>query len=207
MALTLIIARHGNTFSPNDTPRRVGLHTDIDLVDEGKAQAVRMGEYLKAQHLKPAHIYTSTLKRTISTAQGINAGAGWNTHTMPLIFLNEIDYGVDENCTDAEVIARIGKPALDAWDADATPLEGWKVNPEKIIADWHNFAAYLQRNQADNVVMCITSNGIARFAPHILSDAASFMSQHEIKMHTGALSLFSWDSHAGWKCGLWNHRP
>ena len=44
---TLIIARHGNTFNPGDTPTRVGKHTDMPLVEKGEAQGRALGRYLK----------------------------------------------------------------------------------------------------------------------------------------------------------------
>ncbi len=207
MTLTLIIARHGNTFDADDTPRRVGKNTDIPLVEEGRNQAKRIAGYLKEQQLKPAHIYTSTLKRTEEMATIINSENDWNVHSMPLVFLDEIDYGDDENKTEEEVIARIGQDALDAWDKNATPPEGWNISPETIKQDWQNFADYLSDNQSENIVMCITSNGIARFAPHILKDANAFYAEHHIKMKTGALSIFEYDAEQGWSCKSWNERP
>ena len=65
---TLIIARHGNTFGPNDTPTRVGAQTDLPLVESGQEQAKKLGTYLKENNLTPEITYCSELKRTIETA-------------------------------------------------------------------------------------------------------------------------------------------
>ncbi len=48
---TLIIARHGNTFGPEDTPTRVGAHTDLPLVKSGQEQARKIGAWLKEQNI------------------------------------------------------------------------------------------------------------------------------------------------------------
>lgn len=207
MTTTLIIARHGNTFTPTETPRRVGKKTNIPLVEKGRLQAQRMATYLKDHDIHPDHIYTSTLKRTEEMAIIINKTNDWNIHSLPLTFLDEIDYGEDENKTEAEVINRIGEKALHQWDNDATVPEGWNVSPEDIKKDWYNFAEYLVENQEGNTVMCITSNGIARFAPHILTSPDTFRATHSIKIKTGALCVFKHNATDGWTCQSWNERP
>ena len=42
---TLIIARHGNTFRPGETPTRVGSRTDLPLVEEERGRGI--GRWLK----------------------------------------------------------------------------------------------------------------------------------------------------------------
>ena len=66
---TLIIARHGNTFGPDDTPTRVGLHTDLPLVEEGREQARAIGHYLRDNQMIPDVVYSSVLQRTTETAE------------------------------------------------------------------------------------------------------------------------------------------
>src|SRR5581483_3833292 len=57
---TLIIARHGNTFSLGETVTRVGI-TDLPLVESGLKQGLQLGTYLRANHLLPDIIFTSKL--------------------------------------------------------------------------------------------------------------------------------------------------
>ena len=64
---TLIIARHGNTFRPGETPTRVGAGTDLPLVEEERARGV--GKYLKNKGLIPSKIYAAPLRRTMETAR------------------------------------------------------------------------------------------------------------------------------------------
>ena len=54
---TLIIARHGNTFGPGDTPTRVGARTDLPLVESGKAQAKALGLHFLENGLVPDVVY------------------------------------------------------------------------------------------------------------------------------------------------------
>lgn len=67
MTTRIIIARHGNTFAKDETPRRVGGRTDLDLVEEERGRNV--GRYLKAKGLIPALVFAAPLKRTVNTAK------------------------------------------------------------------------------------------------------------------------------------------
>ncbi|HVY53670.1 MAG TPA: histidine phosphatase family protein, partial [Gammaproteobacteria bacterium] len=61
MTIKLLIARHGNTFSPGDVVTRVGT-TDLPLVASGLEQGRQLGIYLKQNNLVPGVIFTSKLK-------------------------------------------------------------------------------------------------------------------------------------------------
>ena len=201
----LIIARHGNTFNPEDTPTRVGARTDLPLVEGGRRQAINIGLWLKDQKIVPDVIYSSSLRRTIETAEIAIAQTPWPHPVYPLDIFNEIDYGPDENKPEEDVIARIGDQAIKDWDEKAVPPPGWIVNPDQIIQNWKDFAAHALNEEQDSV-MVVTSNGIARFAPHILPDYESFAAENKIKLSTGALAVFEHEK-GEWKCKLWNFRP
>ncbi|MDF1678513.1 MAG: histidine phosphatase family protein [Legionellaceae bacterium] len=198
----LIIARHGNTFGPTDTPTRVGAHTDIPLVQSGVDQAKAIGQYFEAKHIMPDVVYSSELKRTQQTA-------AYAVKHMPITSLscfNEIDYGPDENKTEPEVIARIGQAAIDAWNLEGVVPPGWKVNPGAIIQDWMKFGDMVQKEHENQTVFVVTSNGIARFAPYLTGDFEHFCKNHSIKLKTGALSAFYYTDNA-WHVDYWNMRP
>ena len=59
----LLIARHGNTFKTGEVPVRVGLRTDIPLVDSGCAQAVMLGKFLRKHYPNLSAVYSGKLKR------------------------------------------------------------------------------------------------------------------------------------------------
>ena len=203
---TLIIARHGNTFGPGDTPTRVGARTDLPLVEKGREQARALGLYLKAQTLVPETVYASPLLRTQETAQLALEACGARVYVQTLEFLREIDYGPDENKPEDEVIARIGAQAIKDWDENAVVPDGWIVHPEAIIESWHKFADQIRAHDDNETILVVTSNGIARFAPHITGDFESFAANHTIKLSTGALAIFEYKDGA-WVVREWGIKP
>lgn len=208
MTTQLIIARHGNTFDTGDIIRRVGVGTDIPLSSSGRQQAECLGLYLKEQNLLPSKVFCSQLQRTRQTAQLALQQAKHSATIEPLAMFNEIDYGVDENQSEEKVVARLGKEALQKWDQEAIVPHGWNVDPNKIIYDWQQFAEDIEKNYCGQVILVVTSNGIARFAPHLIQDFASFQQKYNIKMSTGALSLLCKEIHeTPWHVLQWNYRP
>ena len=205
----LIIARHGNTFGPNETPTRVGKNTDLPLVESGLEQGRLMGRYLKEKKLIPDFIFTSNLQRTSQTASQAQGEMGISLELKALEVFDEIDYGPDENKTEAEVIARLGEDALKAWDAEAIVPDGWKFNPDEAIKNWNNFAEDILQKHEGKTVLVVTSNGIARFAPYLTGDFEGFRSEYKIKLSTGATSLFEHDPEVSnnWICKEWNVKP
>ncbi len=201
---TLIIARHGNTFGPEDTPTRVGGRTDIPLVEKGRQQAKAIGTYLKEHNLNPDIAYSATLKRTKETADIALQSAGSSLPIETLDIFDEIDYGPDENQTEETVIKRIGEKAIEQWDKNATVPDGWKVNPDEIIKNWYTFAQSIC--DIDRTAFVVTSNGIARFAPHITGDFDFFAKQHTIKLKTGAIGILTF-SQGKWRVTDWNIVP
>lgn len=202
----LIIARHGNTFNPQQTPTRVGARTDLPLVEKGRAQAEAIGQYLKANQLIPDVIYSSHLQRTIETAKIAVKASGVSNPVYQLDIFNEIDYGPDENKTEEQVIARIGKEAIEKWDKDAVFPEGWLVDPDEIIKNWIDFAEQIRAHDDNETVLVVTSNGTARFAPYITGDYEGFSKEHSIKLSTGALGILNFIDDK-WQIQDWNLRP
>lgn len=202
---TLIIARHGNTFAAGETPRRVGARTDIPLVDSGREQARKIGAWLKEQGMTPEITYSSRLKRTIETAEIALKTLGAAQPVFPLEIFDEIDYGPDENKTEEEVIARLGAEPLKDWDEKGIVPQLWRFDPDEAIRNWKNFAAHIVEDE-QSCVMVVTSNGIARFAPHITGDFETFRKDRKIKIATGAVCVFE---HNGteWQVREWNVRP
>lgn len=191
----LLIARHGNTFDPGDVILRVGCGTDLPLSNSGKLQAKALGEYLHQHHPDIAAVYTSTLQRTISTAEIILKTMGSHASIHPLAIFDEIDYGPDEGKPESAVVARIGEAALADWENHNCVPPGWQVDPEKITDVWRQFATQLEQNNPNQTILVVTSNGTARFAP-----------EHAIKLKTGAVSSLRIDQ-GQWQCLSANQRP
>ena len=203
MKTTLLIARHGNTFGPGETPTRVGARTDLPLVESGKAQGKALGKYLLDQDLVPDLILTSELQRTKHMAELAmeEMGRPIETHALPMF--NEIDYGPDENKPEAEVIARIGEQALKNWDEKSILPQGWLADPGQIIINWQDFANELEDG---STTLVITSNGIARFALTLISGFESDRGPLSHKISTGALCILERNG-ANWTVRDWNIKP
>lgn len=202
----LIIARHGNTFGPDGVPTRVGARTDLPLVEKGFEQGKAIGRYLKENRLIPDVVYASKLQRTLQTAETAVKESEVTNPIYQLDIFNEIDYGPDENQTEDKVIERIGEQAIKDWDEKAIVPDGWSVDPDQIIENWHHFADQVRAHDDDETVLVVTSNGIARFAPHITGDFEGFASKHKIKLSTGALAIFEYIND-NWVIQEWNIKP
>lgn len=186
--INLLIARHGNTFDAGDIVLRVGRGTDIPLSNSGKLQAKALGEYLHQYHPDIAAVYTSTLQRTISTAEIALKSMNSKAPIQHLAMFDEIDYGPDEGKPETQVIERIGLAAIKDWENSNTVPPGWRVDPEKITNAWREFAAKMEEEFPDQTILVVTSNGIARFAP-----------EHAVKLKTGAVSNLVVDQ-GHWHC-------
>ena len=202
----LVICRHGNTFGPDDTPTRVGSRTDLPLVASGMEQARALGKHFKAEKFDFNRVFCSHLSRTRQTAETALTAMGVDKNVDVLNFLSEIDYGPDENKTEAEVIARIGEDAIKKWDEEATVPDGWKVNPDFIIGDWLSFGDYAKHHFKDKTVLLVTSNGTARFAPYLTGYYEGFRKEHSIKLKTGAYGVLALNNDR-WEAECWNVRP
>ena len=199
----IVICRHGNTFDKGDVVTRVGARTDLPLSISGIDQARGLGEHFKPQNagFKFAHAFCSPLLRTYQTADFILTQGHHVKHLKILEFLTEIDYGVDENKPEADVIARLGREAIDLWDEKAIPPEGWDVNPEELIQSWKDFFARYMDHEGD--ILVVTSNGIARFAldavDEITTDAPRKLRTAAygiIEIENGHSKLTAWDIRA-----------
>lgn len=180
MTARLYIVRHGNTFDKGDVVTRVGGRTDLPLSVSGRAQAEALARHFAGTTFATAR--SGPLKRTRETARAILAVQATAPDLTTDLFLREIDYGPDENRPEADVIARIGQPALDAWERDSIPPPGWRVDPAAIIGNWQELFSDLAEEPGDHLI--VTSNGIARFAL-----AAANAHRPDAKLPTGGYGV------------------
>lgn len=178
----LFIVRHGNTFDRGDTVLRVGGRTDLPLSGSGEMQAGALGAHFAAMGLAPVRIIAGPLKRTLQTARVISGALGGPDIELDER-LREIDYGPDEGKPEEDVVARIGREALEAWETRALVPEGWQVEPAGLIAMWD--ALISEASGAHGDTMVVTSNGIARFVP-CLANAGKTV---PLKLRTGAYGV------------------
>jgi len=183
MTVRLFIVRHGNTFDTGDVVTRVGGRTDLPLSVSGRVQAEALGRHFASTKFASAR--SGPLKRTRETAAAILAVQATPPELTTDLFLREIDYGPDENRPEDEVVARIGQPALDAWERDSLPPPGWRVDPDALIGNWQETFAEFRDQPGDHLI--VTSNGIARFAL-----AAAGVRHHDAKLKDPKLKTGAW---------------
>lgn len=201
--LTLLIARHGNTFDPGDTILRVGKQTDLPLSNSGREQAKKLSVFLNEKYLKIDNVFVSSLKRTQETASIALPNISFKIKSI----FDEIDYGIDDGKPESEVIERVGVDALKQWEERGIPPSGWLVNPEKIIKDWQDFSRKcVEQYPSGTTILVVTSNGIARFAPTMTIDFETFKQSHSIKMRTGSISALKYIDGV-WRVEYWDARP
>lgn len=205
MTTRLIIARHGNTFTKEQTPTRVGGRTDLPLVESERG--TNIGKYLKLKKMLPDAVFAAPLKRTMETAKLAVAEMGLSLKIQEEDSFREIDYGPDENKTEDEVIARVGEEALNLWNEKAIAPEGWQVDVPGLIHTWESWADKVAEDYQDKTVLIVSSNGVIRFAPYITGDFEAFAKEHEIKVGTGSLCLFEKEDGKPWVCTGWNIKP
>jgi 2,3-bisphosphoglycerate-dependent phosphoglycerate mutase len=123
---TLVLLRHGES-----DWNALNLFTgwvDVGLTEKGRAEAARSGELIAEHDLLPDVVYTSLLRRAISTAHialdtadrlWIPVRRSWR--------LNERHYGVLQGLDKAETKARYGDEQFIAWrrgyDTPPPPIE------------------------------------------------------------------------------------
>lgn len=199
-ALIVTIVRHGDTFAAGEPPCRIGARTDLPLVARGMAQARALGAALAEQRFDRA--LAAPLRRTRATADAILAARRDAPRIATADWLTEIDHGPDEGQREDAVLARIGAPALAAWDAEARAPAGWIIDADRRIAGWRDLWA-----GAAGQVLIVTSNGAARFA--LLSDAglrAQAAALPALKLRTGAYGTIVREA-GGLRLRDWDRRP
>lgn len=206
MVTRIIIARHGNTFTKDQTPLRVGAGTDLPLVETERG--TNIGKYLKMRTLIPVAVFAAPLKRTTETARLAIAALDKDIPLISDSRFTEIDYGPDEGKTEEEVIARIGQQAIDDWNANAVVPDGWNVSVDAIVQAWQDFANEVEQNFAEKTVLVVSSNGIIRFAPYLTGNFEEFCQNFDIKVGTGSVCVLEKDNgDKFWTVKEWGTKP
>jgi probable phosphoglycerate mutase len=202
----LYIVRHGNTFEAGETPRRIGSRTDLPLTAAGLAQAEALGAYFAREGVIFARALSSGLQRTRATGEAILARQPHPLVLETAEFLAEVDHGPDENQTEDAVLARIGRAALELWDAEAAPPPGWDVRPEWRRAQWLTFADEATTAHRNDAILLVTSNGAGRFALSAFGLKPGGKAQG-VKFRTGSFGLVEAGGGGKFRLLDWDRRP
>jgi probable phosphoglycerate mutase len=231
--IRLIVARHGNTFQKNESPRRIGRRTDIPLVESGREQATKLGQHLKTEKLVPTRIFSGRLKRSVETAEILCENIGLSANLIELSdSFSELDFGDDENKLEEDVILRVGFEKMAEWESKGIIPEGWRPYRDEIIHEWVSFANNLVSNSSGETILVVTSSGTARFALSLIgttslkealtvdlsaielnsTDKEASVKNKSLKLRTGAYGILSYADNnnlkiSGWSLDKWNVRP
>ena len=138
---TLILLRHGNSVWNQEN-----LFTgwvDVELSDQGRAEAKRAGELLKESGLKPDLLFTSRLRRAINTAHiALNAADRAWIDVVRDWRLNERHYGALQGKDKAQTLAEYGADQFQIW------RRSYDVPPPP-IADTDEFSQANDERYAD----------------------------------------------------------
>lgn len=186
--MLLILARHGNTFGPGDTPVWVGANEDLELVESGLEQSRGIGKALNAAGVVPDRIIAGPLKRTRTGAALAAEQCGFSGEIEIDARLKEIDYGVWGGKSDAEIADAWGAHPIEAWRERSIPPAGagWSPSPAVIAANARAvFDSVTRERGADRVILLISSNGILRYFHALLAGAEA--PPEDAKVKTGRM--------------------
>jgi len=123
---TLILLRHGES-EWNASNQFTGW-ADVDLTEKGRAEGVRAGQLIKELERQPDVLYTSLLRRAITTANLALDAA--DRHWIPVHRdwrLNERHYGALQGLNKAETKEKYGDEQFMKWrrsyDTPPPPIE------------------------------------------------------------------------------------
>lgn len=159
----LLLARHGNTFGPGDTPVWVGAREDLPLVEKGEAQAAELGIALRDARLRPARILSGPLKRTRRAAEIVADLTDFGGAIEIDERLREIDYGSWGGKTNEEIIDLFGQEALDYWNTAhrRPPNSDW--SPDETTLKTNALSALADAPAQTGFTLLVTSNGVLRY--------------------------------------------
>jgi probable phosphoglycerate mutase len=203
----LFLVRHGNTFEAGETPVYVGAATDLALTIEGRAQAQRVGDELKARGVTPTTIVCGPLLRQRQSAEELVGRLGLDIKPREESLLCEIHYGTWEGLSEKEITTNWPKE-FDAWTKKAKWPEVFNSKESEMLTGIKQFLNEAISFPGDTIA--VTSNGVLRVVYSLLSeDWSELVADGEIsraKVKTGAYCILEFDSES-WRISEWNVRP
>lgn len=162
--MKLILARHGNTFNPDDKTVWTGSANDLPLVPKGIEQAEAVGHWLRKNNIEPDVVFSGSLKRVHDFVKISIDVAGITRNPIIDVRLNEIDYGAWTGISDEEVIEKFGITDLQNWrEKSIFPTVGWGETEESVIRRISTFVDFLKQDHQDDTVYVVSSNGTLRY--------------------------------------------
>jgi 2,3-bisphosphoglycerate-dependent phosphoglycerate mutase len=201
---TLVLLRHGQSLW--NLEQRFTGWVDIDLTDEGEAEAVRAGELIKATDIPLDRCFCSVLTRAIRTADLALAAADQLWIPLEKSWrLNERHYGGLTGRTHAEVAAEVGDEQVRLWrrsyDIPPPPLkpggrydfaadrryagepipatESLKATLERVLPHWEGVIAP-RLLAGERVLVAAHGNSLRAIVKHLFNVADDIITGVEI---------------------------
>ena len=189
MITTVWLARHGETeWAVEDKFNGLG---DIDLTDQGRAQARGLAARLSARPI--AAVYCSTLRRTIETATIVAQPHG--LAPQPREALHEIDYGVWDGMQRQAIVDQY-PDRYETWVADpaAVAPPGGETGYAALSRSMQELRRIVAscRVQEEQEVLIVAHKGINRL---LLCDLLGMMPRFyrdRLGQDPGALNCVEW---------------
>ena len=184
--MLLILARHGNTFGPDDTPVWIGANEDLPLTEQGLEQSREIGRAIRSAGIVLDRILAGPLKRTRTGARLAGESCGFTGEVEIDERLREIEYGVWGGKTDAEIAETWGESAIRDWRERSIPPSGagWSPSPSALRDNARDvFKSVTRGRDPEAAVLIVTSNGILRYFHPLLAGEAAPVG--EAKVRTG----------------------
>ncbi|HVT63337.1 MAG TPA: histidine phosphatase family protein [Legionellaceae bacterium] len=208
--MKLILARHGNTFRPEETAYYVGSQHDLPLVAFGRTQAELIGQYLSTLTRPIVAVYTGPLQRMQMTARIALNTLSYPIEIMTDTRLNELDYGLWSGLTSEEVRTRFGDDNYDRWERQSLwPKEcAWGESEAEVSARIAAFAQDLVHCHAkDDHIVIVASNGCLRYFLKLIPHAfEQQIAKKQLKIGTGHLCQIEYHQDK-WQLNYWNQAP
>lgn len=186
MSITLLIARHGNTFNENEIPYFIGNNIDLPLTAIGKQQAHIIAQYCQKYYLIQA-IHCGPLERHLQTASIASTYLQCPVIVQPS--LNEISYGLWEGHTLDEIKTKWPAEYTDWVEKNIWPDTCFSDTKENTLNKINSWLKILTNINQRKVFLVITSQGILKLFTLLVHslDIATQTSLQNYKVNTGHL--------------------
>jgi broad specificity phosphatase PhoE len=205
--MRILLARHGNTFGPQDPVVWLGRSENPCLVARGMQQAAALAEALHQSGQLIQTIYASPMRRTTMFAELARPPSAHHKPVVATPALLELDYGKWAGRTRTQLIAAQQQHALTAWETRGVYPDGQGFMPplpamQADLAAW--LASCLRGHRADHgLTLAVSHGGTLRVLHQLL---APNQPAGTAKMACGHVGVLDYDA-GQWRVVLWNTAP
>ena len=208
--MKIILARHGNTFGPNDPVTWVGCNNDLPLVESGKEQARTLARALKQSGVELSAIYCGPLLRTLNYAKIVSEILPYHGEINVDLRLQELDYGVWSGLATQQICEKFGAKELEEWEKNCRwPINaGWKGSEHLVRNEISSFSEDLfERYKKQDNILVISSNGRLRYFLNLIpGEFENHVKNGKTKVKTGNVCKFTYSNNK-WNLNYWNVPP